>query len=1141
MPMPSAIIDQIVQALTKAVWDRSELTRLREPIEGVLQAGTFRHLTTQAFETFATQITSDLPQYFDAGFIQMPQVQALLVDYIVKGKAIDLGELTRLYGKRHLNPADAPDVAEQINGYLTRLRETFATDPTYAPIVLARDVQSMTAALNNLRGEMHGRFDEVVARLDMLLQEPEIKALVERKTGTHIFLSYTRANITTALMIRNALEDAGHTVWQDTTAIKTGSEWIDSIENGIDRCYALVTVVSHESQQSKWVKIEYLHAQRREKVIYPIKIDDCEIPTMMLTENMAHAHPDFEAGLRKLIGELPTPPNKTVQSSETPPDLRSLEIDYLNRLLLEHSVWQSVYTPMAGVAQIRKEQTAQKPKMVTVPCGIDAKFKRRLQQSALAAETVVETEQKEYDDILPAVDEMRQLVILGDPGAGKTTTLWTIVAYAAQRAKDDPTKPLPIFVRLGELSQAQTLQMRVADALGALAPHYETLLKQKRLMFLLDGLNEMPAANRDENIRQIKGLINYCRQHEIVVVVTCRELDYFGTLDMDLSEKILVTPLDPVRIMRFVKGYITEPADAGEKLFWLLAGEAAFNQWQRFNEAVGDLFDVFWLEDTLPAGKEWGWEWGDESGKQRYWKSWLNQRQQPRSLLQLATNPFMLYMMTQVFTEEGHLPPNRGALFKLFVEFLLFDREGLGGADAEELQTRLADLGYTMQAQGEGTSVKRDEALHYLGNEQNLYRAFSASLLTGNDEVRFAHQLLQEYFAAHKLDIEMKSGVPATTFWQGENWWQPNQWNETAVLLAGLYSDDTTLVVQWLKDANPELTARCILESGAQTPHATIESLRHDWLPRLKDFERDPKAQAREAIGRAVGVLKLDHRKGVGVIQIAGESIPDIDWVRIPAGKFWMGSNKSEDPDASDDEMPQHKVFLPEYNISRYPITYAQFAPFILDGGYQRREFWTKAGWQEKEKDGWTAPELWYNPIWNIPNHPINGVSWYECYAFTRWLDTKYQQYSDVLRSQTSALSTQSLQIRLPTEREWEKAARGTDKRIFPYGSDFNPEMGNVWGTGIGRTSAVGIFPNEALPYGAEEMSGNVWEWCWTQWRSSHQEETYHSIAGLDTHVQRGGAFQDVADGARCASRHYINSYFRLNLFGFRVVAVPIS
>src|SRR5262249_19064538 len=157
-------------------------------------------------------------------------------------------------------------------------------------------------------------------------------------------------------------------------------------------------------------------------------------------------------------------------------------------------------------------------------------------------------ERRTYDDIIPAVEAMRQLVILGDPGAGKTTTLWQIAGNYLERAKADPSQPLPVFLRFGEMSAAQTLEAKIRGQLGTLGAHYEALLAEKRLALLLDGLNELPADNRAEIVKQVKALVERCQKDDLVAVITCRELDYVSPLDMGIPERLVITPLDPLRI-----------------------------------------------------------------------------------------------------------------------------------------------------------------------------------------------------------------------------------------------------------------------------------------------------------------------------------------------------------------------------------------------------------------------------------------------------------------------------------------------------------------------------------------------------------------------------------------------------------------
>ncbi|WP_141508656.1 formylglycine-generating enzyme family protein, partial [Candidatus Chloroploca asiatica] len=188
----------------------------------------------------------------------------------------------------------------------------------------------------------------------------------------------------------------------------------------------------------------------------------------------------------------------------------------------------------------------------------------------------------------------------------------------------------------------------------------------------------------------------------------------------------------------------------------------------------------------------------------------------------------------------------------------------------------------------------------------------------------------------------------------------------------------------------------------------------------------------------------------------------------VPAGPFLMGSSE-KDRMAHDDEKPQHTLTLPDYWIGTTPVTNAQFRPFVTGDGYTNPVYWTRVGWAWREQEKIVTPRWWNDSTWNGAQHPVVGVSWFEAVAYCRWLS-----------AQTGHA------FRLPTEAEWEKAARGLDGRIWPWGNAWETGRCNSNEAGHKRTTSVGQYPTGASSYGVLDMAGNVWEWCATRYDKSY-------------------------------------------------------
>ncbi|PDW00193.1 formylglycine-generating enzyme family protein, partial [Candidatus Viridilinea mediisalina] len=247
--------------------------------------------------------------------------------------------------------------------------------------------------------------------------------------------------------------------------------------------------------------------------------------------------------------------------------------------------------------------------------------------------------------------------------------------------------------------------------------------------------------------------------------------------------------------------------------------------------------------------------------------------------------------------------------------------------------------------------------------------------------------------------------------------------------------------------------------------------------------------------------------------------------VKVPAGPFLMGSSAADEL-ADSDEKPQHTLTLPEYWIGRTEVTNAQFRPFVEGDGYTNIAYWTEAGWAWRVAEKVSQPRCWEDARFNGDEQPVVGVSWYEAVAYTRWLSTQTGH-----------------EFRLPTEAEWEKAARGPDGRIWPWGNTWEAGRCNSEEAGIGKTTPVGHYPNGASPYGILDMAGNVYEWCATKWGKGYpyrlEDEWAAAYVEGDTGRRlRGGSFWREAKYVRGAYRiNYLIPRSRFYHDGLRVVS----
>jgi formylglycine-generating enzyme required for sulfatase activity len=410
---------------------------------------------------------------------------------------------------------------------------------------------------------------------------------------------------------------------------------------------------------------------------------------------------------------------------------------------------------------------------------------------------------------------------------------------------------------------------------------------------------------------------------------------------------------------------------------------------------------------------------------------------------------------------------------------------------------------------------------------------------------------------------------------------------------------------------NLPLAAQCILESGVNFSTSVQEEVAGGLIGQIeKPRERLPaRLAAGKALGR-LGDIRVLKREGYVALE-NGKQVESIQpvWVPVPAGPFLMGS-ESKDKMAYQDERPAHQVDLTRpYEVARFPVTVAEYRCFMQAGGYAEEHYWEgeealrwlrgeiefeesyqsylyelmqeqsesllpqleqmikeerispmearavhqasqmseesyRARWQELEAEKRDEsgramqPWLWDDPLYTVPNQPVVGICWYEAQAYAVWL-TSVLRRADVLSADA--------RVRLRTEAEWEKAARGTGGRTWPWGNRWNAKRCNSLEGRVLLPSPVGIFPAGRSPYDALDMAGNVWEWC-QDW---YAEDTYRLRSGVKVvdpqgpdggtaRVVRGGSWDLSRSFARCASR-YGNAPVDFDYhFGFRLVRSPV-
>ncbi|MCB1909753.1 MAG: SUMF1/EgtB/PvdO family nonheme iron enzyme [Rhodocyclaceae bacterium] len=932
--------------------------------------------------------------------------------------------------------------------------------------------------------------------------------------GRQVFVSYPRGGHAHAwaARVQARVERLGARAWRDEVSMAEGiADFADQIEQALRRADLVLAVVGEDSAACTWQKRELLLADRIGKPVVVLLIDGAELPFVVCECQLVGCRADEAATLDALMdavrARLPAAQSgDAVQEGRAevvPEPQRRAELDALGLLVHSHySDREARYVPLEG----HEHRSLLSAERALKSVRIDT---HAVWQAFGVEPQAEQAEARRYEDVLDAYRDLpgrkvRRLAVLGEPGAGKSFSLQRIAVEYARAALGSVDAPVPVLLELGRWTRAgMSLADFAAHALPAFGKHLEALRDQGRLVLLLDAVNEIPPRQRHGKAEEIK---DFAADERIAaVIVSCREKD-FGELSLPF-DTLGLQPLSPPQVRDFLHRLhdaMDKPQAEAEGLFWRIAGgEAVASAWRKWEAAGAGA--LFWTVDEIP--RQSPDVHSTTTGEEDH--AWRTVRFDPRNLLRIAGNPYLL----QIIAALPQLPHNRAQLFRGFLS-VLYRREGEARAQRNDadgvpdegawiagltaLAEQLQRLAGVAEQDGAQTALPRaDVAL----DDALLDFSRDASVLEhSGDDLRFTHQLLQEYLASHVLIEASRGGRRvAADFWPSDRWWARSGWEVVAEIAAEACAGDvaaTARLVGWLAAANPELASAVWQHVGSpELAPALLSRIDKQWGHAIDDIERWPDPRPRAAAGRALGRFGLDRRPGVG---LDARGLPDIAWVEIP-GPAPFGYQEQTHPG------------LPAFAIARHPVTVAQYQAFIDASGYREERFW--AGLDRRID----APD---EPSWPEPNMPRSDVSWFEAMAFCRWL-------SDALGEP----------IRLPTEWEWERAAGGTEGWSYPWGEDYRAGHANCdesdWEGGVylGAASAVGCYPQGASVEGALDLAGNVWEWCLNEF---HDPERV-GPGGEASRVLRGGSWYFHPQDCRAADRFNLSPDFRFISIGFRV------
>lgn len=725
--------------------------------------------------------------------------------------------------------------------------------------------------------------------------------------------------------------------------------------------------------------------------------------------------------------------------------------------------------------------------------------------------------------VLELLQKHDGVVLLGDPGAGKTTFL-KVLAVALASGQGEALSlggKLPILLPLaayanalaaGDVPLDRFISHYYEEDRGIRVPLGDLLtqaLEEGRALLLLDGLDEV----RDTGRRHL---------------VVDRVRDFYS------------------RHRKSGNGgnrFVLTSRIVGYREVRLAAEGLAEGTLVDFEEDEIESFIGKW---TVALEKAAGGETGvSRSRAEEERREFLGAVRTNPGMRSLASNPLLLTILALMKRQGVALPDRRVELYKTYVETLLKSwnlARGLAGRTGREVDLVdrmkiLAPLALWMHEVSpgvglvkEGDLLRRLEALCAERGHADAARAADefledvrkgSSLLVsrGEHQYGFIHLTFQEYLAAVALAWQARKDRAALIERLATHIGEAS-WHEVVLLTVGYLG----IVDQWEEGAS-EVVEGLLAKAPGRVGEAVIwmgEAVADAGRAAVSASCRQKVVEALLETMAAHGRVEAPRRAAAGrVLAAVGDPRPEVMTVdgmafcTVPAGLFRMGS---DGPEGYAVERPAHNYLIPyDYRIGRYPVTVAQFHEYLESTDTKLRD-----------------SRLLQRPV----NRPIS-ISWAEALAFCRWLEDRWRKNGRLV---------DGWNVTLPSEAEWEKASRGLDGRRYPWGNEFNQDFANTVECEVPGANSVGCFSGGASPYGCEEMSGNVWEWTRSLWGTDRLIASYgypyvrhdgrESIEAPPNifRVVRGGSSFSGLDFTRCASR-----FCDVPLVGFRVAVLPLS